>query len=483
MKKSRLLAIIKKFPQQKVAVFGDVMLDEYLYGTVSRISPEAPVPVLRVEKKEYFLGGAANVTNNISSLGGKAHLFGLLGDDYKGRMIKGMLEEIGITHSLYDCLKETIQKTRIIASNQQIVRVDSGETGPINLKIEKSIRSEISRISPSIIVVSDYAKGFITAELLSLLKRFAGVSGIKLIIDPKPDHMNLYSGAHLITPNMDEAIGMSGVRSIEEAGEKLKLELSSHILITRGKEGMSLFEEGNDKILHFPTQAREVYDITGAGDTVAAALSLAISSGASLLDATILANHVAGLAVEKIGTSSVLKSELESLLESENKKIRNLAQIKRIVQDYKQRGKKIVWTNGCFDLLHGGHMKYLEKARQFGDILIVGLNSDASVKRLKGPERPILKQGERAEVLSALECVDHILIFNEENVAQHLEQIEPDIYVKGGDYDIKRIDQEEKKVLLEHQAKIKFIPFIKGYSSSDIIEKIKKETKKNQIKP
>jgi D-beta-D-heptose 7-phosphate kinase/D-beta-D-heptose 1-phosphate adenosyltransferase len=475
MRKSRLLAIIKKFPQQKVAIFGDVMLDEYIYGTVSRISPEAPVPVLRVEKKEYFLGGAANVATNISSLGGKAHLFGMLGDDHKGKMIKRMLEEIGISYTLYDHLKETIQKTRIIASNQQIVRVDSGETDPIGLDIEKNVRSEISRIMPSIIVVSDYAKGFITAELLSLLKEFAGESGIKLIIDPKPDHKNFYSGAYLITPNTDEAIGMSGVHSIEEAGDKLKNELSSHILITRGKEGMSLFEEGNDKILQFPTQAREVYDITGAGDTVAAALSLAISSGASLMDASILANHVAGLAVEKIGTSSVLRSELESILESENKKIRNLAQIRRIVQDYRQRGKKIVWTNGCFDLLHGGHMKYLEKARQFGDVLIVGLNSDGSVRRLKGPERPILRQGERAEILSALECVDHILIFNEENVSQHLEQIKPDVYVKGGDYDIKGIDQEEKKVLLEYQATIKFIPFIKGYSSSDIIEKIKKK--------
>ncbi len=481
MRKSRLLAIIKKFPQQRVAVFGDVMLDEYLYGTVSRISPEAPVPILRVEKKEYFLGGAANVANNISSLGGKAHLFGLLGDDHKGRMIKRMLEEIGITHTLFDHLKETMEKTRIIASNQQIVRVDSGETDPTGQDIEKNVRSEISRINPSIIVVSDYAKGFITAELLSLLKKFAGESGIKLIVDPKPNHKNFYSGAYLITPNADEAIGMSGVHSIEEAGEKLKHELSSHILITRGKDGMSLFEEGNDKILHFPTQAREVYDITGAGDTVAAALSLAISSGASLMDATILANHVAGLAVERIGTSSVLRSEVENILESENKKIRNLAQIKRIVQDYRQRGKKIVWTNGCFDLLHGGHMKYLEKAKRFGDILIVGLNSDASVRRLKGPERPILRQGERAEILSALECVDHILIFNEENVSQYLEQIRPDVYVKGGDYDIKRIDQEEKKVLLKYHAAIKFIPFIKGYSSSEIIKKIKTESKEKSI--
>lgn len=477
MRKSRLLGIIKKFPQQKVAVFGDVMLDEYLYGTVSRISPEAPVPILKAEKKEYFLGGAANVAHNISSLGGNAHLFGLVGNDHKGRVIKRMLEEIGITYTLYDPLKETMQKTRIIASNQQIVRVDSGETDPPALDIEKVVRSEVSRLTPSIIVVSDYAKGFITAELLTLLKEYAEKSGIKLIIDPKPNHKNFYSGAYLITPNEDEAIGMSGVPTIEEAGERLKHELSSHILITRGKDGMSLFEEGSDKRLHFPTQAREVYDITGAGDTVAAAFSLAISSGASLMDATILANHVAGLAVEKIGTSFVLRSELENILESENKKIRNLAQIKKIVQDYRQRGKKIVWTNGCFDLLHGGHMKYLEKARRFGDVLIVGLNSDASVRRLKGPERPILKQGERAEILSALECVDHILIFNEGNVAQHLRQIRPDVYVKGGDYDIERIDQEEKKILLEYHTTINFIPFIKGYSSSDIMKKFKKENK------
>jgi D-beta-D-heptose 7-phosphate kinase/D-beta-D-heptose 1-phosphate adenosyltransferase len=478
MRKSHLPAILKKFPYQKVAVFGDVMLDEYLYGTVSRISPEAPVPILRVEKKEYFLGGAANVANNISSLGGKAHLFGLLGDDHKSGMIKRMLGEKGISHTLYDRLKETIQKTRIIASNQQIVRVDSEEANPIYKDIEKNVRSEMAHINPSIIVVSDYAKGFVTEGLLSLLKDFAAQSGIKLIIDPKPNHKHFYSGAYLITPNTSEAIEMSGVYSIEEAGKKLRDELSSHILITKGKDGMSLFEEGNDKVLHFPTQAREVYDITGAGDTVAAALSLALSAGASLEDATILANHVAGLVVEKIGTACVLRSELEDILESENKKIRNLAQIKGIVQDYKQKGKKIVWTNGCFDLLHGGHVKYLEKARKFGDVLIVGLNSDESVRRLKGPERPILKQEERAEILSALIFVDYILIFNEENVSQHLMQIRPDVYVKGGDYDIKRIDQAEKRVLLKYQATIKFIPFIKGYASSDIMEKIKRETKK-----
>jgi D-beta-D-heptose 7-phosphate kinase/D-beta-D-heptose 1-phosphate adenosyltransferase len=483
MRKSHLLAIIKKFPHQKVAVFGDIMLDEYLYGTVSRISPEAPVPILRVEKKEYFLGGAANVAHNISSLGGKAHLFGLLGDDHKSKTIIRMLDEKGISHTLYDRLKETIQKTRIIASNQQIVRVDSEEAVALSMDIEKNIRSEIAHISPSIIVVSDYAKGFITVGLLSLLKDYTAQNGIKLIIDPKPGHKHFYPGAFLITPNTSEAFEMSGVYSIEEAGKKLKDELSSHILITKGKDGMSLFEKGNDKVLHFPTRAREVYDITGAGDTVAAALSLALSTGATLKDATILANHVAGLVVEKIGTACVSKSELEDILESENKKIRNLAQIKEIVQDYKQKGKKIVWTNGCFDLLHGGHVKYLEKARQFGDVLIVGLNSDESVRRLKGSERPILKQEERAEILSALEFVDYILIFSEENVSRHLKQIKPEVYVKGGDYDIERIDQEEKKVLLEYRATIQFIPFIKGYASSDIVKKIKRETKKKHIQP
>ncbi|MDH5744924.1 MAG: D-glycero-beta-D-manno-heptose 1-phosphate adenylyltransferase, partial [Candidatus Aminicenantes bacterium] len=188
----------------------------------------------------------------------------------------------------------------------------------------------------------------------------------------------------------------------------------------------------------------------------------------------ILANHVAGLVVEKIGTASVLISELEDILETENRKIRNLDKIKKIVGEEKEKGRKIVWTNGCFDLLHGGHVRYLEQARQFGDVLIVGLNSDESVKRLKGSERPILKQKERAEILSALEFVDYILIFNEENVSYYLKQIKPDVYVKGGDYDIKRINQEEKKALLDYKATIKFIPFVKGYSSSDIIRKIKK---------
>jgi len=474
MKKSHLLDITKRFPDQTVAVFGDVMLDEYLYGTVSRISPEAPVPILRVDKKEYFLGGAANVANNISSLGGKAHLFGLLGDDHKNRIIKKMLEERAISYTLYDHLKETIQKTRIIASNQQIVRVDSEEEISIHSDIEKSVLSEMGKIAPSIIVVSDYAKGFISAGLLAAIKEFAEERRIKIIIDPKPIHKNCYSGIFLITPNTNEAMEMSGARTIEEAGTRLKKELSSHILITRGKDGMSLFEKGINKALHFPTQAREVYDITGAGDTVAAALSLAISSGASLKDAAILANHVAGLVVEKIGTASVLISELEDILETENRKIRNLDKIKKIVGEEKEKGRKIVWTNGCFDLLHGGHVRYLEQARQFGDVLIVGLNSDESVKRLKGSERPILKQEERAEILSALEFVDYILIFNEENVSYYLKQIKPDVYVKGGDYDIKRINQEEKKALLDYQATIKFIPFVKGYSSSDIIRKIKK---------
>lgn len=473
-RKSYLLDITKKFPHQKVAVFGDIMLDEYLYGTVSRISPEAPVPILRVDKKEYFLGGAANVANNISSLGGKVHLFGLVGDDQKNNVIKTMLEERTISYTLYDYLKETIQKTRIIASNQQIVRVDTEEHKSVDLDIEKNVLSEIAKIAPSIIVVSDYAKGFISAGLLSALKEFGKEHRIKIIIDPKPMHKSYYSEVYLITPNTQEAMEMSGVQIIEEAGTRLKKELSSHILITRGKDGMSLFEKGINKAVHFPTQAREVYDITGAGDTVVAALSLAISSGASLKDAAILANHVAGLVVEKIGTASVLISELEDILETENRKIRNFDQIKKIVGEEKEKGRKIVWTNGCFDLLHGGHVKYLEQARKFGDVLVVGLNSDESVKRIKGPERPILKQEERAEILSALEFIDYILIFDEENVSYHLKQIKPDVYVKGGDYDIKRINQEEKQALSEYQAVIKFIPLVKGHSSSEIIRKIKK---------
>jgi D-beta-D-heptose 7-phosphate kinase / D-beta-D-heptose 1-phosphate adenosyltransferase len=462
--------IIDMFPEVRIAVVGDIMLDKYVYGSVERVSPEAPVPVVKVDREVYGLGGAGNVAANIASLGGEAYLFGYVGEDNASEILINELENFDIERRLCFGLKQTIQKTRIIGNHQQIVRLDK-EDSDTNLygKLNSSdLYSDLQEIDPDVIIASDYAKGCLNKELFERLKK----SGKKIIVDAKPSNKWNYLGVYLITPNLKEGIEMTSLDGVDEIGKRLQKDLGCNVLLTKGSGGMSLFE--NEKVFNFITQAKEVYDVSGAGDTVVGVMGLGIGAGASLEESAFLANHAAGIVVGKSGTACISRFELEGIIESENKKIMNLNQLKRIRGDLERKSKKVVWTNGCFDLLHEGHVDYLGKAKSLGDYLIVGVNSDASVKKLgKGDNRPINKQESRARLLSALECVDYVTIFSDLRVDKCLRELKPDLYVKGGDYTLESMDQEERKVIESYGGEFRFIPFEKDVSTTDIIDKIR----------
>jgi D-beta-D-heptose 7-phosphate kinase/D-beta-D-heptose 1-phosphate adenosyltransferase len=467
--------VLDKFPDKKIAVIGDLMLDRYIYGSVERISPEAPVPVVKQEREFFNLGGAANVAANISCLQGKAFLFGYTGDDKEREILIQKLSDNNIEPFLIRALKNTILKTRIGNSNQQIVRLDREQEIKVDKSLEEKLIKQVFDINPDIIVASDYAKGTLSENLISILKNQKIDRKIKIIVDPKPKNKENYKNIYLVTPNLKESLEMAGIENKEkvyEAGEYLRDYFNSNILLTRGKDGMTIFDK-QGKIINFPTRARSVYDITGAGDTVVASMALALSCGLSLEESANLANHAAGIVVGKKGTSTVYREELEELIESEHKKLKSLAQLKRIIKYRKERGKKIVWTNGCFDILHKGHVRYLAESKKLGDFLVVGLNSDKSVKELKGKDRPIMSQEDRAEILSSLEYVDYVIIFQEKTARNCLSTLEPDIYVKGGDYNLEKMDQGERKIIESYNGKIKFIDVGSEDSSSKYIQNIR----------
>ncbi|MFH1500722.1 MAG: bifunctional heptose 7-phosphate kinase/heptose 1-phosphate adenyltransferase [archaeon] len=460
-----LSEVVNQFKEKRVLVIGDIMLDKYFEGDVTRINPEAPVPIVHIKKEFHEIGGAGNVASNIASLGGSATIVSFCGNDSESEILKTLMDGKNIKH-LLDNRYDTIQKTRIIGKGQQLLRYDK------EIFAEKSFSDQVKQqlikyaSESDIIILSDYAKGAISSELISLISNFKS----KIIVDPKPKNKNLYNGVLLIKSNEREALEMAGCSDIYQAGEKLRQELNSNILITHGERGMILF---SDKTTEIPTFAKEVYDVTGAGDTVIATLALALATSSPLEEAAIIANHAAGIAVEKKGTYSVSSSELKNKFLSEFKKVISLEELKKQAQDAKRKGRKIVWTNGCFDLLHVGHVRYLQDAKKLGDLLIIGLNSDSSVRALKGPSRPLQSESERAEILSSLEFVDYILIFPESSVEKYLIELNPDIYVKGSDYNLELMDQKERRAVESYCGEFKFVPLTTGKSTSKIIEKIK----------
>jgi len=461
----KLENVLLGFSGKKILIIGDLMLDRYIEGDVLRVSPEAPVPVVRVAREFFELGGAGNVASNISSLGGKAILFSFIGKDEAGNKLRSLLAERKIDF-FYGESQNTIQKTRVVGMGQQIVRFDTENISRREFSGETREILAAKAREADFIVISDYAKGVVTEDLMNFLSEYKN----KIIVDPKPENKRLYMGVYLVTPNEGESLELSGCSEVISAGEKLKKDLGSSILITRGREGMVLFL---DSVRIFPTYAQEVYDVSGAGDSVVAALSLSLAAGASLEEASIIANHVAGIAVSKKGTYSVKLEELRSKIFSEDRKIVSFEELKAIVADYKRKGKKVVWTNGCFDVLHTGHVKYLKKAKEFGDILIVGLNSDASIRSIKGPTRPVQSETERAEILSSLEFVDYVYVFPELNTERCLIELNPDVYAKGGDYNIDTINQIERNIVEGYGGKIALVSFIEGKSTTNIISRIK----------
>ncbi len=467
-----------KTARPNILVIGDLMIDHYLWGGCERISPEAPVQVVDIAKETTVLGGAGNVVNNLITLGASVSVASVIGDDAIGKELSMMLKSIGVkTEGLVTQRgRKTSKKSRIIASNQQILRYDKEskediETDSVN-KILDAVKKDLFRYD--MIILSDYGKGVLRSELTQGIIALSREAGKRVIVDPKGRDYSKYRGAHLLTPNKKEASEATGIEisdasTLKEALVWLKEHCAlDRSMITLSEDGIAIFEE---EVMQFPTVAKEVFDVTGAGDTVIASIAFALSASRTIDEAARFANLAAGVAVGKIGSATVTIDEIEiyesSLHQSaSDAHIKTFEEIDAIVERCRSNNQRIVFTNGCFDILHVGHVKYLQKAKSFGDILIVGLNSDDSVRRLKGPSRPVNVAEDRAYILAALEAVDYVVPFSEDTPHELIKMIAPDVLVKGGDYKGKKV------VGTEFSGTLKLVDFVDGKSTTKTIERI-----------
>ena len=476
-------SLFTKAPSLRCLVVGDLMLDEYLWGKAERISPEAPVQVVDVLREDMRLGGAGNVANNLLALGCQVTIASVIGEDENGWTLLKAFNRTGIDTSgvIQEPGRRTGRKTRVLAANQQIVRIDRESREQLSGDVEERFRKWLkeSIASFNLVLVSDYLKGVLTRPVLSTIIRTAREAGLPVLVDPKGSDYSRYSGATILTPNRKEAeaASMFHIRDDESLTEAAKsiMHLASleNLLITRSEQGMSLFSSSGEH-LHIPTLAREVFDVTGAGDTVLAVLGCAVAGGLSLPEAARLANVAAGIAVAKLGTSVVTPDEIIDAVSRAHRdtdsKIKNRDVLRSIIEHEKARGKQVVFTNGCFDLLHAGHVKYLQAARRLGDMLVLGLNSDLSVRRLKGPNRPLIGEEERAHILAALDCIDYVCLFDEDTPLELISAIKPHILVKGGDYTPEAV--VGKDIVESNGGRVELIPFVDGKSTTNIIEKV-----------
>ena len=463
---------LPEFERAGVLVVGDVMLDRYWYGPTSRISPEAPVPVVKVENIEERPGGAANVAMNIASLGATSRLVGLTGIDDAARALSKALADVNVKCDFVSVpTHPTITKLRVLSRNQQLIRLDfeEGFSGVDPQPMHDRIQQALGTIGA--LVLSDYAKGAL-ASVQTMIK-LARDAGVPVLIDPKGTDFERYRGATLLTPNLSEFEAVAGKckdeADIVERGLKIiaDFELSA-LLVTRSEQGMTLLQPGRPP-LHMPTQAQEVYDVTGAGDTVIGVLAATLASGNTLEEACYFANAAAGVVVGKLGTSTVSPIELENA-------VRGRAETGFGVMDEDGLEQKVVMTNGVFDILHAGHVSYLANARKLGDRLIVAVNSDASTKRLKGESRPVNPLEQRMIVLGALEAVDWVVSFEEDTPQRLIAGILPDLLVKGGDYKPEDIAGSEE--VWANGGDVLVLNFEDGCSTTNIIKKIQKDSGK-----
>ncbi|MDY0322196.1 MAG: D-glycero-beta-D-manno-heptose-7-phosphate kinase [Arcobacteraceae bacterium] len=462
----------------KICVIGDLMIDHYLWGSCERISPEAPVQVVDVKKETAVLGGAGNVINNLKALEADVTVISAIGDDEAGDELKSMLENLGVKLLLSkEAGRKTSKKSRIIVSNQQVVRYDKESKTQICNSSQEDILNNLASIIDGldVILLSDYGKGVLGEELTRSIIALANSKNKKVLVDPKGDDYSKYSGAYLLTPNKKEAsqatkIKIDSKESLITAIKKLKDDINLGVsVITLSEDGIAIFD---DKLTVKPTVAREVYDVTGAGDTVLSALGYMTALGYDIYKSVEFANLAAGVVVGKVGSATATLDEIEDYKSSLHKSgpeahIKSRDEMIKIISNLKSKGKRIVFTNGCFDILHRGHVSYLDKAKSLGDVLILGLNSDASVRRLKGEDRPINNEEDRAFVLAALEAVDFVVIFDEDTPYELISALKPNILVKGADYEGKEVVGSD---LVDE---VKLIEFVNGKSTTKTIEKIK----------
>lgn len=475
---------ISQFEKCKVLVLGDLMIDEYVWGEVGRISPEAPVQVVSVNNEDFTLGGAGNVVNNLVALGATAFPVGVIGEGRNGQRLLSIFEKLGLdTEGIFkEEERPTTRKTRVIAGSQHVLRIDRENCMDISFTTLESITAFIEKKLPKIdiVLISDYGKGLLTPALLGQVFKIARHYRKKTIVDPKGLNYSKYAGAYILTPNRKEAALASGVdirdsSSVMQAGYKILKALPiENILITCGKDGMVLFEQGAPPRT-IRAKARQIYDVSGAGDTVVAVMGLALASGAPLFDASAIANTAAGIVVGKVGTAPVTKKDLSlamgSFPDETPTKQKSLVEIEKIASELKKQSKRIVFTNGCFDLLHAGHVDFLSASKQMGDLLIVGIDDDASVKELKGPGRPIIAARERVRILNAMDSVDYIVIFASNQLDALIEAIRPDILTKGDNYAPDEVKYSELVEQLGGQ--VALIPVTEDFSSSQLISDIK----------
>ena len=464
-------------------VIGDLMLDRYLWGKVERVSPEAPVPVVLLERENCRPGGAANVAANIAGLGLPCRLLGCIGDDDAGRQLVEVIGNCGVQTDAIVTLSDrpTITKTRIVGGHQQMLRVDRESDQPFNAQqlhaLEAAICQSVSA-APAVVVLSDYAKGVLHFGLCQLVIQLARAANIPVLVDPKGRDYSKYRGATALTPNRRETAEAcnetGGIDVLLEAADRLRRELQLDFLaVTRSEEGISLLEE--NRRLHIPAVAKQVFDVSGAGDTVIATLAAGMMAGLAHHDALHLANLAAGIVVGKVGTVPISQEELLAELLSEEvreqtDKICDLSHLLTRVALWRASGERIVFTNGCFDLLHAGHVTYLEQARKLGDRLVLGLNTDRSVSALKGPSRPVIHEQDRARVLAALESVDAVILFDEETPLDLINAIKPDILAKGSDYSEDQVVGGAE--VKSWGGKVTLVDIVPGRSSSGIIGKL-----------
>lgn len=474
---------LDRFSQIRVLVSGDFMMDEYIIGNVRRISPEAPVPVVEVEQRKRRLGGAGNVICNLVSLGAGVRALSCLGEDEAGNDLISRMDEMKVdTRYLYRLPnRKTSRKTRIISKGQQFLRYDEELTEEAPETFTEFVKAGINDIFQGIgvVILSDYGKGGIPAAVSRLLIDEARSRRIPVIVDPKGKDYQKYAKATVCTPNMQEFILAAGAseRPDEEEIHRLGLELCrslgfQHLLITRSEQGMTLLcgETGEKK--DFPAMKKEVVDVTGAGDTVIAVFSLAAAAGFSPEDCCRLANRGASVVISKFGAATVSLEELQGRTETE-RKLLTREEAAALARQLKAQGQTIVFTNGCFDLIHAGHIASLKQAKSHGDILMVGLNSDESVRRLKGPERPVIGEENRAKLLGALSVVDYVVIFGEDTPEQLIRLLLPDVLVKGRDWCGREVVGES--IVREYGGRVELVDLEKGLSTTGIIEKIRKE--------
>ena len=482
MTPDRLVRLLEGLRGRTITVFGDAMLDEYIWGDVSRISPDAPVQVVEVQRRSRAIGGAANVASNLAAAGAGVRLVAAIGDDEAGLALAGGVRSAGVDASGMIAVpgRPTTVKTRVIACGQHLLRLDDEERGslPPDAGERLSRALDIAIEGAHAVLVSDYAKGVVTRNSMAHVARRATARGIPVVVDPKASDLSTYRGATAITPNRREAESGSGLAltdpdAIEDAARRIREASGAAIvLITLGERGMALSAAGRPVEL-IASRAREVYDVTGAGDTVLAYFGLGLAAGHDPRDAAEIANLAAGVKVGRVGTSAIAPSELtvDDDGGSSSRKHVNLSQAIARRERWRSLGKRVVFTNGCFDLLHAGHVHLLERARDLGDVLVVALNTDASVRRLKGPERPLVNETDRAKVMSALDAVDLVLLFDEDTPLELIRQLRPDVLAKGGDYSVATIVGADD--VTGWGGSVATIPLVAGRSTTALLDSIR----------